>query len=46
MPDKPGHEPQSDPQPTESDPKPKPPPAQIDPLLGDWVERGLKPGKK
>lgn len=46
MPDKPSKEPQSEPKPSESDPKPKPPPIEIDPLLGDWVEKELKPGEK
>ena len=44
MPDKPTHEPQTEPSPPE--PKPKPPPIEIDPLLGDYVEKGLDPKKK
>lgn len=43
MPGKPIQEPQPEPKP---EPQPKPPPAEIDPLLGDYIEKGLDPKKK
>jgi len=44
MPDKPTQEPQLEPNPPE--PKPKPPPIEIDPLLGDYIQKDLKPSKE
>jgi len=43
MPDKPIQEPQPEPKP---EPQPKPPPAEIDPLLGDYIQKDLKPSKE
>ena len=44
MPDKPTQEPQPKPNPPE--PEHKPPPVEIDPLLGDYIQKGDKPTKE
>ena len=44
MQDKPTQEPQLEPNPPE--PEPKPPPIEIDPLLGDYIQKDLKPSKE